>query len=285
MRGGAARHRSFALVLAGGGVRGLAHAGALRALEHYGWRPQAIVGVSMGAIVGATYSLNEGWYGALANLNTSGFPKPVARSHRTLRGRIRNLLASERAFAEMLLGWGVGSASLEQGRRLLTALTQDKNLEDGRIPVVAVATDLISGRRMVLEHGRAADLVYASAALAGVLPPFVCGQHLLADGSYAGAIPVDVARSFGTERVMVIYPSQVHLPHSVHNGFEAMRRAEDISLSAQAQVHLKEADFVLVPNFPCLIDALDFRHKRLCVARGARVVRDNLPSLRRLLDH
>ena len=51
--------KSFGLVLGGGGARGMAHAGVLRALNHMGYYPAAITGVSMGAVVGATYALNE----------------------------------------------------------------------------------------------------------------------------------------------------------------------------------------------------------------------------------
>lgn len=51
--------RSFSLVLASGGARGYAHAGILRALEAEGLRPEAIVGVSIGAVIGTTYALRR----------------------------------------------------------------------------------------------------------------------------------------------------------------------------------------------------------------------------------
>lgn len=51
-----ATHKCFALVLSGGGARGLSHAGVLRALIARGYIPSAVVGVSMGAVVGATYA-------------------------------------------------------------------------------------------------------------------------------------------------------------------------------------------------------------------------------------
>ena len=52
------QHKSFGLVLAGGGARGMAHVGALRALNHHGYFPSVVAGVSIGALVAATYSLN-----------------------------------------------------------------------------------------------------------------------------------------------------------------------------------------------------------------------------------
>ncbi|MHA1165397.1 MAG: patatin-like phospholipase family protein, partial [Alphaproteobacteria bacterium] len=128
-------HVPFALVLAGGGVRGLAHAGVLKAVEHYGFHPSAVVGVSMGAVVAVTYALNPDWYGALVNMDTEGFPDPPKASGRDLPERIRALLASERMLQDMVLGWGVGSRTLEWGRSLLDSLTLGRALEEGHIRV------------------------------------------------------------------------------------------------------------------------------------------------------
>jgi len=102
---GEASHPPFALVLAGGGARGLAHAGVLRALHHYGYRPSAIVGVSMGAVVGATYALNPDWYGELLAMDTNGFPASLTPRRADLRERLRALGASRYALWRMLTSW------------------------------------------------------------------------------------------------------------------------------------------------------------------------------------
>ena len=66
----------FALVLSGGGARGFAHVGVLRALEARGLRPAAVVGVSMGAVVATTYALRDDWYSALLAMDTRAFTRP-----------------------------------------------------------------------------------------------------------------------------------------------------------------------------------------------------------------
>jgi len=66
--------RKLGLVFAGGGARGFAHAGVLRALRHSGCEPSVMVGVSMGVVVATTYALNPDWYGALKAMDISGFP-------------------------------------------------------------------------------------------------------------------------------------------------------------------------------------------------------------------
>jgi len=64
----------FSIVLAGGGARGFAPLGVLQELEALGFRPSAVVGVSMGAIVAAAYAPRSDWFGAVIALDTSGFP-------------------------------------------------------------------------------------------------------------------------------------------------------------------------------------------------------------------
>ena len=66
--------RKLGLVFAGGGARGFAHAGVLRALRQSGCEPSVLVGVSMGAVVATTYALNPDWYAALKAIDISGFP-------------------------------------------------------------------------------------------------------------------------------------------------------------------------------------------------------------------
>ena len=278
-------HRSFALVLTGGGVRGMAHAGVLRALEHCGWRPGAIVGVSMGAIVGATYALNPHWYNALVNMDTGFFPESPNAANGDLRERVRALLASERALREMILGWGAGSRSLKQGQDLLSNLTLDGKLENGRIPVAAVATDLNSGERVVFEQGNAAEAVYASAALPAILPPMVRGSdgHMLIEGSFADNAPIDVARNFDVDVVIVVDTSRIAVKNGIRNGLQAMLRAFEVGHRAHTKSRFSQADYVLAPGFPFIMDVLSFRHKRLCIASGVRAVRRHQDQLRALL--
>jgi NTE family protein len=277
-------HVPFALVLAGGGVRGLAHAGVLRAIEHYGFRPSAVVGVSMGAVVAVTYALNPDWHGALVNMDTEGFPEPTTASSRDLRERIRALLASERMLQDMVLGWGVGARTLEWGRSLLDSLTLGRSLEEGHVRVATVATDLCRGQRVVLQSGNAAEAAYASAALAGLLPPLPHDGSLLVDGCYADLVPIDVARGPDIDVVIAVDVQQQIDPRPPTNGVQAMLRAMEICSQEHARLRFKEADYVVRPQFPFPIDTLEFSRKRFCIAAGSRAVRASIKDLRKLLE-
>lgn len=277
-------HHPFALVLAGGGARGFAHVGVLYALHHHGYTPSAIVGVSMGAVVGVTYALNPDWYVQLLNMNTTGFPEPLTPRGSDLRERLRVLRASQHTFWRMLTGWGAGERARAAGEALLVQLTRDRDLEEGRIRVAAVATDLLSGERVVMTEGKAAKAAYASAAIAGLLPPLHEDGRLLADGVYADVAPIDVARNLGPARVVAVDPSPSQSPRLIQTGLQAWLRATEICAYQHGHLRFAQADLTLRPYYPQTIDALDFLTRRTCVAAGIYAVRRALPDLHNLLE-
>jgi NTE family protein len=184
---------------------------------------------------------------------------------------------------DMVFGWGVGARTLEWGRSLLENLTLERALEEGRIRVATVATDLCRGKRVVLQSGNAAEAAYASAALAGLLPPLPHNDSLLVDGCYADLVPIDVARGEDIDVVIAVDVQQQIDTHPPVNGVQAMLRAMEICSQEHAHLRFKEADFVLKPQFPFAIDTLEFSHKRVCIAAGARAVRASLNDLQKLL--
>lgn len=276
-------HRPFALVLSGGGARGAAHAGVLRALEHDGLRPAAIVGVSMGAIVGATYVLNPDWYRAYVDLELSDVPGlgPGTASDRT--SRLRAVLASGRALRHLLLRWGPFTHARPTMEALLERLTLGRRIEEARIPFAAVATDLASGLRVVLDSGSAAAAAYASSALAGALPPLQRQGALLADGCYADVAPIDVARTLGGELVVVVNPNAAPSAPVPRNGLQAVLRAMEIAVGHHALERFREADLELRVPMSVPVVTTDFTHHRGCVAAGVRAVRAHRAELAALL--
>jgi NTE family protein len=277
------KFKRFALVLASGGVRGMAHAGVLRGLNQLGLFPDANVGVSMGGIVAATYALNPGWYRALCQMDTAKFPEPPRPANGELREMARALMASERVVREMLLGWGAGEDSLVAGKELLRELTLGRSLEQGRIPVATVAMDLVSGQRVIFDRGDAVPAIYASAAMPGLLPPLKWHDQLLADGTYIDNVPVDVARTLagdlGVDLIMAVDVGQMEPATNIRNGFQSIMRAVEICHHAHSRARFDAADVVLKVTFPMQINVLDFDRKRCCIAAGIRAVRQQRQML------
>lgn len=279
-------HRSFTLVLASGGARGYAHAGVLRALEAEELRPSAIVGVSMGAVIGATYALRRDWYETILDVDTSPFPKRLPTPEEW-KGSSWEWMYAVGTYARIAyqstLGWGVGKKAFSYTTHTLRKLTRGRDLEEGRVPIAVCATDLRTGSREILRSGPAAEAAYASAAIPGIFPPARVGDRLLVDGAYADIAPVDVARTFDTSLVLVVDPTQPLAPRQVENGFQAMLRAVEICQMRHADLRFDDADLVLRPPFRRTIDTLEFDARRECVAAGMRAVRQRRRALRDVL--
>jgi len=276
-------HKPFGLVLGGGGARGLSHAGILRALNHLGYYPSVIAGVSMGAVVGASYSLNNQWYRDLVDMDTSGFPAVPDFQTTGLGKRLRNLALAGRVARDTYFGWGAGERTTCWGRGVLKRLTNGRNLQDGRIPLYISATDILTGKRVVKTKGDAVDAVYASSALAGVLPPLRDGNLLLVDGAYVDIAPIDLARNTGAECVIAVDPSQQETSSEPENGIQAMLRSVEICQLEHANIRFREADLVIRPQFSRTVGTLEFETKRDCIAAGARAVRNLDGELQQLL--
>jgi NTE family protein len=275
--------KRFGLVLSGGGARGLAHVGVLRALDHLGCTPGVIVGVSMGAIVGAAYALNNRWYDELVGLDAAEFPVMPDFSRPGAIGLIRTVLTARETISGMYFGWGVSEAAVKWGRGLLSSLTRGKRLEDGRVPVFVSATDIETGKRAVLSEGSASDAIYASSAIAGVLPPLQLGDLLLIDGGYSDMAPVDIARDAGAEQVIAVDASTTDVAPPPQNGLQAMLRSIEICQNEHSLLRIKRADLVLKPKFAHHIGALDFQHFRSSIAAGARITLASRGAIQRLL--
>lgn len=260
------------LVLCGGAVRGFAHAGVLRALEAAGIRPQVLVGVSMGAIVAATRALNPGWYAALRGLQERPPPLPTLDPG-ARPGPLGRLLLAQRTLAHMFTGWGVGEEAVGWARQTLQELTLGRRLEEARPAVIVTATDLETGRRVALREGPASEALYASAALAGILPPARIRGRLLADGGYADLAPIDLAREAGAAFVIAVDVASGAPARPPTNGASAMLRSFEICQTHHARLRLAEADMVLRPRFRAPIDTLEIARAREAMAAGLRAGR------------
>ncbi len=171
------------LVLGGGGARGMAHLGVLRALHERGLPVDACGGTSMGALVAVLYALH-------------GEPEGVRRDLR-------------RMFLERgsLFDFGFPLVSLVRARRLRRALEEvlgELDMVDLRLPCFTVCADLSAARPVVHTRGALGRAVAASMAIPGVVPPVVEGGHLFVDGAVLDNLPVAHARSLGWGSVWAV---------------------------------------------------------------------------------
>lgn len=129
----------------------------------------------MGAVVGVAYAMREDWYRAVLDMKLADFPgatgDPKGRGYR-LPQRVRAAATTVRIVVSMVLDSGPAAKAQKAGLDELRRLVGQGPLDRSRTPVAVTATDLRSGGRVVFRTAPADDAVYASGALAGVLPPW-----------------------------------------------------------------------------------------------------------------
>ncbi|HEX9755112.1 MAG TPA: patatin-like phospholipase family protein [Gemmatimonadales bacterium] len=198
-----------ALVLSGGGAKGLAHIGVIAALDSLGARPDLVVGTSIGAIVGALYA--GGLSGRAIDSLARRLPRETFRAvePRVPRGwapltPVVRWQQDERGFA--LQGLSVREAETVA---LLNSLLLEGNVlargdfDSLVVSFRAVATDLATRQTVVLGSGDLARAVRASAAVPLLFSPEIIDGRVLADGGLSANVPLRVARNLGAARLIV----------------------------------------------------------------------------------
>ncbi|MBK7594981.1 MAG: patatin-like phospholipase family protein [Gemmatimonadetes bacterium] len=199
-----------ALVLSGGGAKGLAHVGVIAALEAAGVRPDLIVGTSMGAMIGALYAAGSPAR-EIDSLARALAARDIFRA-KELRGPVVwGSLLPLLLWEEGEAGFSIQSPAVRQyqvtaalnGAMLRGNLLARGNFDHLPIPLRVVATNLRDRSVVVLRGGDLAQAVRASIAIPLVFSPEKIGALTLTDGGLAANIPVGVARNEGAVRVLV----------------------------------------------------------------------------------
>lgn len=165
-----AMKKKIALVLSGGGARGLAHIGAIETLESHGYEITSIAGCSMGALIGGMYAAGK---------------LPEVKDW---------VLALDRRKVLSLVDFSLSLTHLVKGDRVMEALKEivpDVNIEDFPIPYTAVATDWNSGKEVVFDHGSLYDAIRASISIPLFLNPVRREDMLLVDGGLVNSLPLN----------------------------------------------------------------------------------------------
>lgn len=196
----------IAFALGGGAAKGWAHIGMLSYLDKAGIKPELICGTSMGAVAGACYAA-----GKLDELRKFAFSITKRRMF---------------SFMDVRLGGGI-----IKGNYLVNELSKyfgDTQIEDLKIPFVAIATELATGHEIWLRDGPIVPAVRASFAMPGVFSPLDIDGRWLTDGALVNPIPVSVCRAFGA-RIVIAFglTSAVYLAKNQNDDFYEQELPDD----------------------------------------------------------
>ncbi|WP_435247719.1 patatin-like phospholipase family protein [Vibrio sp. nBUS_14] len=254
---------TVAVVLAGGGAKGAAHIGVLKALEEMQIPVDYITGTSMGAYVGGLYATGMSADEIESFIYTvdwnRGYRDRVNRSDR----RVRDKEYEDRyqLNTDLGLGWGEIKArkGVVQGQNMLRILRETTgnlspldSFDNLAIPYRSVATDIIDLKEVVIDHGHLVDAMMASMSVPGALPPYEIDGRMLVDGGVTNNMPVDVARSMGADIVIAVdistnYKSKEDFTNFLAAADQLSNYLVQRSTQEQAET-LTDDDFFLRPD-------------------------------------
>jgi len=282
----------FAIVLSGGGARGLAQIGTLMALEEAGLRPDLIVSVSMGSIVGALYACGYSpaeilefvrsvdWGRASSNISSRDAlfvsQKAAPKGHLfdirldgNLRPVLPNAISSGQLFYEALPS------------KLLPALHR-AGYDFDKLPVSlrVSATDLLTGKMAVFSNGSLIAAVRASCSAPLAFSPVDFNGMFLADGGLTSNIPVRAALDEGAALVVAVdVTSPLWKRDDLSNPARLMEQVVSIGVQRNKEDDKRGAGLVIKPQLHGFNNT-DFSRIDTLVERGYRSAREAIPAIR-----
>jgi NTE family protein len=244
------------LALGGGAARGFAHIGVIQVLEENGIHPDIVTGTSAGSLVAALYA--------------SG------RSGQDLASTAMGMDESA------LTDWSFPGRGLLRGEalaRYVREATGSRPLEQMKIPLGIVATDLDSGKPILFRRGDVGTAVRASSAVPAVFQPVRIGTHEYVDGGLTSPVPVRSAREMGADVVIAVDISQ--LPDGGATGDALHMLLQTFSIMGRSinELELKEADVVLRPKLPG-VPGTDFTVRQKNIKAGREAALALLPEIK-----
>lgn len=251
-----------AFVLSGGGARGVAQIGVIKALIENGIEPDFIVGTSFGSIVGGLFASGYSVKQLDSIVTKTNWTEIISFSQQIKRSDLfidQKITADRSILTLQLKGLKpIIPTSVSSGQKLINFLNQlviqapihpRKNFDELLIPFRAVCTDLISGKPVILSEGDLAEAMRASSSVTFFLSPIQKDTLLLADGGLVANIPVKIAKNLGADIVIAINTtSPLRSAEELQLPWYLADQVVSIPLKTLEQLDLKEADFVITPK-------------------------------------
>lgn len=262
------KKKKIGIALGGGGARGIAHIGVLKVLEEENIDIDIVAGVSMGAIIGACYSLG---------ISTGEMEREAISMNK--RKAVSNLMDLARPSKSLLKG--------EKAYKFISKFIGAKTFEETKIPFGVIATDLEGGDEVVINSGNIARAVQASMSVPGIFPPVKIGDNYLIDGGVVNPTPTDLARKMGADLVIgvdLVLKKRVKLNNpgivtTLLQSYEIIR-----SQAVKFKIGRQEENgdpIIIQPEIRSTIDSFKFYNIHKFIESGEEATRKALPEIRK----
>ncbi|MBS4189107.1 patatin-like phospholipase family protein [Bacillus sp. FJAT-49705] len=248
------------LALGSGGARGFAHLGVIKILKEEGIPIDLIAGSSMGAMVGC-------FYGAGLNID--------------------RLYKLSKAFKrKYYLDFTIPKMGFIAGKRvkeLIRVFTHGKTLEQLELPVSVVATDLMTGEKVVFTKGLIADAVRASISIPGIFVPEKLNGRLLVDGGVVDRVPVSVVKEMGADIIIAIDVSHVKINTEITTIYDVIMQSLDIMQMELVSHREIESDIMIRPRVE-MYSSRAFTNIEDIIRIGEEETRKHIEKIKELMN-
>jgi NTE family protein len=249
------------LALGSGGARGFAHLGVIKVLQAEGIPIDFVAGSSMGALVGCFYG---------AGLD------------------VERLYKLSKAFKrKYYLDYTVPKMGFVAGKRvkeLIRVFTHGKNIEELDIPVAVIATDLMTGEKVVFREGPIADAVRASISIPGIFVPEKHNGRLLVDGGVVDRIPVSVVEEMGADIIVAVDVSPVKSTTEITTIYDVIMQSIDIMQMELVSNREVKSDVMIRPPVQ-MYNSRAFTNIEEIIAIGEEEALKAVPKIKELLSN
>ena len=249
------------LALGGGAARGFAHIGVLQVLEEEGIKPSLVVGTSAGSVVASFYASGK-------------------------TGQQLQWLADtmdETQFTDWANPFsGRGILRGEALGKYINSQLNGMKIEDMKLPLGIVATDLRTGDGILFRRGDVATAVRASSAVPSVFEPVQIAGKDYVDGGLVSPVPVRYARQMGADLVLAVDISSRPEDAKTTDMLKVLLQTFSIMGKSISQLELAQADVVVRPALPD-IGSTEFSARKKSIEAGRAAMKQAMPQLRALL--
>ena len=258
-------NKKIALVLGGGGARGVAHAGVLKILDQAGIKLDFIIGVSMGAIIGAAYSLGKSGQ-EIEDFTLSLTKRQLTRFFKAGRPD-RYLIRADKGFDYL-------------DKHLL----ERKSFSDTILPFYVLATNLNTGQAKLLQQGRLINALKASSCVPGIFPPEQIGDDYYIDGGVANPTPIDKAQELGADVIIavdfIINPAvKLENPNILTTLLQSYEIIRTDALKVKLS-QINEKPILIMPEMRGAVDSFKFHKIKDFLQSGAVAAQQALPEIK-----
>lgn len=284
---------SFGIALSGGGAKGAAHIGVLKALEENNLIPSSIAGTSIGAIVGGLYSIGYN------SSELEKIMKNFSKNYYTFLDPCYPQYA--RSIFQLLTRSTITMSGLIKGNKLemyLKHLTKNKHISKTNIRFVAPCVDLITSKTIAYtniidnlpslpdmiwkNNATLAEVMRASSSLPAIFYPKKLDKTLLIDGGITANLPTNLLYLTGEKNILAIDLSQEYEKPKNTGIFELLIHSFEIMQLNNKETLVGKEKFLISIKFPDETELLDFKNTSKLIKLGYNAANDVMPRLKSL---